>query len=244
MKLMFCTEEKSLINCMLELHKLQKQLACPDQFETISSIVKGLPKKDYPLKLDVVQLQMLQVTVEIDYPRLPPMCLQKLIDDMCHMDFYKNDHSCYASLCKSGVCYMQCLAHTQQYKSNINAENALEPSNKKFVSLKKEGEIVVQLKKALDYLAEFVRDHNTWIGKEGSAGYIKFAEKLLQIIGENLVNRHYQDVAVIAFDLFYELAELFDRPHNQMIAAGYLIENIQFGSTKTEMEIVTVGVIS
>lgn len=239
MKLMFSTDEKNRISCMFAVHELQKELTDPKQFETISSIVKGLPKKNYPLQLDVVRLQMLQLTVEIDYPRLPAMLLQKLVDDMREMDFYKNDHSCYANLCKSCVCHMQCLAHYQHYKSNVKCDAMFDPLNEEFVSLKKESKIIVQLEQALDHLAKFVRDKDTWMGKNDSAGHITLAEKVLQRIGETLINRHYKDVAVVAFDLFYKFAKLVDRPLNQMIAAGYLIENIHLASTIAEKEIVT-----
>ncbi|KAG4080135.1 hypothetical protein HA402_008206 [Bradysia odoriphaga] len=239
MLLMFCADRKRRIFFMHQLHKLQSKLNDPQQFETISTIVKGLPKKKYSVDLDPIQLQLLQISVEIDYPLLSAMCLQKLGDDMCEMDFYKNDHSFNANLCKSGVCYVQFLAHMKRYQSNVKFERSSDPLNEKFVLLKKEVEIVGKLKEALDYLAEFIRDTDAWLGKEDSADYILVAEKLLIIIGETLISRHYKNLAVTAFELFYKFAKLINNRLNQMMAAGYLVENIHLASTISEKEIVT-----
>ncbi|XP_037028732.1 uncharacterized protein LOC119068971 isoform X2 [Bradysia coprophila] len=236
---MFCTDRKNKIFYLCKLHELQSKLNDPKQFATITSLVKDLPKKKNSVDIDPIQLQLFQISVEIDYPRLSEMCLKKLGDDMCEMDFYKNGHSFNANLCKSGVCYVLFLAHMQQYKSNVKFERMDDPLNEKFVLLKKEVEIVGKLKEALDYLAEFIRDEDAWLGKKDSADYILLAEKFLLVIAETLINRHYKEQAVAAFELFYKFTKLIDHRVNQIIAAGYLVENIHLTSTVSEKEIVT-----
>lgn len=226
-KLIF-TNEKARIDCMYRIHQLQKQH--PKQFETISSIVNGLPKKKFPLHLGSVQLQLLQITVEIDYPQLPEMCLQKLVDHLRAMEFYKSERSCYSDVFKGGVSYLQCLVHIQQYKSNVKYEKAFEPLNEEFVVLKNEVKVVEMMKEALHYLAQFVRDKDAWIGKSGTAAWISLAEKLLQRICESFMVRYYKDLAVTAFGILYKFAKLVDHPLNQMIAAGYILENIEWAT--------------
>lgn len=223
---------------MHKIHSVQASLNDPTKFDTISEIMKQLPSVRQST-IDTARLQFMQLTTEIDYPKLPETYQRKLIADVCKMDFYKSDRCSYINLIKSNVCYLECMANIQHYKSNVELKENLAPLNEDFVSLKNEIDIAKKLCEAVDYVAKFLQDKDVWCTERDKDYFIARTEKLLQRIGETLINRQYKDLAMPAFNLLYQLAKTANNPLNQIFAAGYLIENIGLHSTISEKEIAT-----
>lgn len=231
-------DEKNRIHYMYKLHAIQNGLDDPNKFETITSLMKYVPKRS-GVQFDPIDMQFLQLCVEIDYPQLTEKCRRKLVNDVCEMDFYNDDRCWYINLIKSSICYLQYTIEFDLYKSNVKLTKFFEPLNEKFVFLNYEIKIVKHLQESLDYLSKFLQAKDVWSSQKCKDRFILHTEKLLQSIGECLINRHYKDLAITAFDLLFQLAESSQHPLIQIVAAGHLIENINLNSTKSEKVIVT-----
>lgn len=239
-KLLCSTDEKNRRHNIYQLHLIQKDFDDPANFETIPAILKRLPTArtavNHP---DASRLLLSQLACEILYPILNNVCRRKLIEDVCEMDLYNDDRCCYINLLKSAVCYLQYTIDKEHYKSNVLVSNLFEQLNDKFVSLNNELNVVQKLRESLDCLQKFLASKDVWSSTTDKDNHISLAEQFLQLIGECLINRHYKDWAITAFDSLYRLAKVSQNPLKQMVAAGYLVENMNLKSTLTEQEIVT-----
>lgn len=215
------------IYAMSELHKLQSKMEA-SQFETISTILQKLDKREYGMNLtfDALNFLFFQLQIEIRYPQLNAECRNKIIEDLSGTDAYKNNRHTSVNLIKANVRILQCMIDIDYYKSIVVFRDYHQTFNEDVMSFKYEKRLIENLRESLGYFAKFLQDKDRWpVGKETN-DYLSNMETMLRKIGQWLINRQYKELAVTAFDLLYQVAKLSNSPLQQIIASGFLVENI------------------
>lgn len=229
------TNAKGKLHYIYKIHEAQKDVDA-DKFLTILSIVTLCRSQT-----NADELQFMEMETAIHYPILPYGCMKKLVDEMRKVKLTGSFETSYGHLFRSACSYLEVKMEYHRYKSNVKYSQYAHPLNEEFVSLKNEIEVVEKLQESLGHFDRFLDDRAHWLDMPDRSHYITFAERMLQEIGENLMNRRYKERAIKAFELLYRFAKLLDdrSKSKEILSAGYLIENMQHNTTIPEEEIAT-----
>lgn len=233
-------EKKSKQFYMFELHKVQTVV--DSKFKTISTILQKVDKNTYgmDLKFDSLKLLFCQLLVEIEYPKLNAVCRKIIISDICEMDAYKNTQHPYINLVKANVRILECMIDIDDYKSRVTFQSYYQRFEVDDISFKHEKNLIRKMEESLNFFSKFFTDLDKWKDDAEKDDYILNMLTMLNKIGLWLINRQYKDLAVMVFDLLYQVAKMSNNQLKQIVSAGYIIENINLHpNIFIEEEIVT-----